>query len=736
MNKNLRIRDWLLTFLLGAVFFFVYQFLAVPGIDPSLWEDVAVVSRLRPPHLMFPGLWRVLTFGLFATESTTDAAWILSLVGSLAGAVCAGLTYRIVRRLLAVIINVRDGRDIWRVWIAPFFSVVATILYCASDPMMETFRIFSPTALFILLTLSALSLLFRWFVEGGTTSLLVVFSILGLIAAESPIGFLFIAGFVFAYWRLERDDLVPVSRDELPQWKMFFLFLAFAALSLWSSLRLYVFFGGAAANGYGVSEVLFHYALSYLTDFLSWSSAAGWALGLGFGIVPLVVALSVFPLLVRDDRPMTFQTGGTMLFVGVVALMQTGVVPSTRFWLLFEGGLVNSSYLLTFYGFCSALAVALFGASFTFESQLVYRNEDEPPPNLLLRFIVLILALGVVCALLARTYRPIETEMQKIVDQAIDETVEEAGDARFVFTDGVLDAGIEIAAHARGSHLKPINMLSWASGWERAVRSRHFPTGADRSAAEMGVPTLLRVWAGEKPGGMDESALQLGFDFWKRERKKMPVISGLLAREKGMDEVVAQRGVDRASILAQRILSVAEQAPSATPSPALTLALSDVSWRLSCLARLRGDSILADRLDAANSSLKSVEIKSEQERQRTFMQLTPREGLQIALHRADMTETHKYALAVLRSDPTDPEGNFGMGLYCMSRKRKAEAELYLLKCLERRPEEPVVLNNLSILCRQDRRWKEAVDYAKRALKMMPGNEDIIKTLKRAQAHQE
>ena len=30
----------------------------VPGIDPSLWEELAVVAGLRPPKAIFPGFWR------------------------------------------------------------------------------------------------------------------------------------------------------------------------------------------------------------------------------------------------------------------------------------------------------------------------------------------------------------------------------------------------------------------------------------------------------------------------------------------------------------------------------------------------------------------------------------------------------------------------------------------------------------------------------------------------------
>ena len=75
--------------------------------------------------------------------------------------------------------------------------------------------------------------------------------------------------------------------------------------------------------------------------------------------------------------------------------------------------------------------------------------------------------------------------------------------------------------------------------------------------------------------------------------------------------------------------------------------------------RLRNDETTADRLDRSNTALKRMLSVVEYERQRTFMQLTPREGLRIALRRADFIEARRYAAAVLRSDEEDPEANFG-----------------------------------------------------------------------------
>ena len=166
-------------------------------------------------------------------------------------------------------------------------------------------------------------------------------------------------------------------------------------------------------------------------------------------------------------------------------------------------------------------------------------------------------------------------------------------------------------------------------------------------------------------------------------------------------------------------------------SPSLSDALSSVAWRLSRFARLRNDEATADRLDRSNTALKRMLSVVEYERQRTFMQLTPREGLRIALRRADFIEARRYAAAVLRSDEEDPEANFGMGMSYLREDRMQDAEFYLRRCLIRRPDEPAVLNNLSIICRKGRRYDEAEELARHALKMLPDSPEVRQTLKDA-----
>ena len=545
-----------------------------------------------------------------------------------------------------------------------------------------------------------------------------------------------------AVWHCVVDGLIQKPErlpepSQMPKWRMFFLFLGALAFSIWLNTAGFVFFGGLEANGWSVNDIYFRYMGGYWHVFADAASLIGWSLGLGVCLIPLIVVLCMFSKSVRDDQPMPFNYGVMLFFVGALAAMQTGAFPASRFWTYAtDDVMVGSGFLLAFFTACAMTSFGLVGAGFAFECQRKYLTgglDDEvfawEKPGRLLKGVVPVLACCVAVLALTHLRKPVEAEMQSIVDDAVAETVEECDGVRWLFTDGRLDAGVELAAAARGLELTTLDMMSGATTWEESIRTRGFAPGSDDyEAAAKGIPGLLRIWAGEKTNGMDRAAIQLGFEFWKRERRPLPKASGLVARETGFTDGDVERGVARAKELSQRILEIAPKVESADPSPALASAFSAVTWRLSRFARLREDRELADELDLSNSALKKMLSVIEYERMRTFMQLTPREGLQLALRRADFAEARRYSTVVLHNDEDDPEANFAVGMHALVVKDFQNAETYLKRCLKRRPNEPAVLNNLSIICRKQRRWKEAEDFARKAMEILPGSPEVRQTL--------
>ena len=737
-DGSLGYRNVFIALLVGALACAAIIVWGVPGLDPSLWDETAVTAGIRPPRTIFPGYWRILSRGLFLAFGVDSAVGMLSVVGAALGGICVMLVYLIVRQMLALLIRVEKTYPVWYNRIAPFFAFVAALLFGVSDPFCNVVRVLSPDELRLLMLLLGVHLTFRWFVIGGNWRIFTVMALMGLMAAETPFAFLVPILFVLAYrsvWHrimdglFEQPEQLPDPED-LPKWRMFFIFLGGLAFGVWANAAYFISLGGLEANGWSSSDIYFRYAGGYWHVFADAGTLLGWMLGLGFGVFPLVVSIRLFPMVTRDDRPMPFNLGMAMFFVGVMAVMQSGAFPAARFWTFAkESAMVQSGFLLTFFVFCAAMAIALFGSSFSFECQRTYLGDDDAPPGVMLRSVVPLLSCGVVALALMHVTKPTETEMQRIVDEAIEETVRECGDAKYLFTDGHLDTAIELEAAKRGKPLKTLNMMSGPTEWEVNLRRNLFEKDSeDYKSAETGVPVLLRIWAGEKPGGMDEAAIQLGFEFWKREKKPLPTMSGLVARTKGLDDAEVERGTRAANALAERILAIAPKLEKADPSPALANALWSVNWRLSRFARMRNETELADQLDLSNTALTKMLSIIEYERLRTFMQMTPREGLSLALRRADFTEARRYSAAVLRYDEDDPEANFGMGMSMLMAKQMKEAERYLLRVLKRRPNEPAVLNNLSIICRKQQRWKEAEDYARKAIKLLPDSPEVKQTL--------
>ena len=715
----------------------------VPGLDPGLWNEAAVVSGLRPPRTIFPGFWRLVTAWLFPVVGFEAAIIALRWLGALVAAFCVAVFCLNVRQILALLIHTSRPYAVWFRKIAPLFSFLSALLFGLSDPLWRIARVFSPELFRLTICLLIIHWLLRWFTVGGLWRIFPAFALMGAMAAETPFAFILPVLFIAAYaavWHCVVDGLFPKPENlpepaDLPKWRMFFLFLGSFAFAVWLNTAGFLFFGGLEANGWIVNDIYFRYMGGYWHVLADAASIIGWSLGLGVCLIPLLVALRMFPRAVRDDQPMPFNYGVMLFFVGALAAMQTGAFPAARFWVYdIDEVMVGSGFLLVFFEGCAMTSFALVGAGFAFECQRKYLSaledgDEAKRPGRLLRGVVPVLAIAITVLATLHIRKPVEAEMQSIVDDAVAETVEECDGVRWLFTDGRLDAGVELAAAARGQELTTLDMMSGATEWESYMRTRGFAPGSDDyEAAEKGIPGLLRIWAGEKTNGMDRAAIQLGFEFWKRERRPLPKVAGLVAREVGFTEAAIERGVERARELSKRILEISPRAEFADPSPALASAFSAVSWRLSRFARLREDRDLADQLDLSNSAIKKMLSVIEYERMRTFMQLTPREGLQLALHRADFAEARRYSLVVLHNDEDDPEANFAAGMFALVNKNMVDAEMYLRRCLKRRPSEPAVLNNLSIICRKQRRWKEAEDFARKAMEILPGSPEVRQTL--------
>ena len=737
-------RDVFLAACAGIGFTLVYLVFSPRGLDPALWDEMTFASGVRPPSSIFHGLWRIFVSWLLSFVGSAYIAQVLRIVGAAVGGVSAFFVYLVVRQILAYLARLRS-LEYWK-WIAPLFSMLATVCFCAGDAMFRVVAPLSPGAFRFVGLIVSLHLFLRFLKVGGIWRILLSMIFAGAIASETAVGFLLPAVYYVAR-RLALAEAInekqkldddPGHLAFMPYWRMFFSFVFGFAVFCALNIAVFVVFGGLEASGWSAFDLAFHYAVGFCGVVASAASPIGWMLAVTFSLLPLVVALVLFPMLCRDATPLHFRIGLMLFLAGVLALVQCGLLPYTRLWSFSSGAVeIRSDFLECVFMLMTAITLALAASCFARGCQEAYYFDEDDgtlkiagPRGPLMRNLVQTVVVVCMIPLALRLHRPVETELRSVVHDAVVETIRECGDAGFVFTDGRLDSGMELIAALMGSQVKPLNMMSGPSAWERHIRMRNFPEGSsDRTSVEIGVPVLLRVWAGEMTNGMDNAAVQLGFEFWRRARKPLPKCSGFVAREKGMSDAEAERGISAANAIAARIIRVAKEHPHVVISSALRSAVSAVSWRISRFARMRDDEQLANELDEWNDAVKHLMRLIEYERMRTFMQMTPYEGLRLSLRRADFVEARKYGATVLQIDPEDPEANFGTGMAFLMEEKFKDAEFYLERTLVKRPDEPAVLNNLSIIFRKTNRIEKALEYVKKAHELAPENEEIKRTLK-------
>ena len=736
--------NWFLAVCVGAVVAASTFVWGVRGLDPSLWDEVSVVAGVRPPLTVFPGLWRGAVGWLFPWLGLNGAIDVIGKAGWIGCGLAAALFYLILRQILALLIRTERHYPVWSGFNAPYFAIVAAVAFGLSDPVARISQTFSPELIRLILFLLSVLLTLRWFTAGGNGRIFAALLFTGVLAGETPLAFLLPVLLVCAYaavWHCVMDGLFPWPEClpeplDLPKWRMVVVFVGGLLLAAWVNGETFIAYGGLEANDLKSGDVWMRYVVGYWHTLIGAASWLGWLLGLCFAVLPFLVCLRIAPFAIRDDHQLFFPLGLLMGCLGAIAIMQSGAFASTRFWTFSDDTFFfGSGFLLTVFVFCGMCALAIIGAAFAFECQRTYREPDEKKPGLSLRMLFPFLAAVLLVLVFRHRPKPVEQEILRIVEAGVEETVRECGDAVRIFTDGHLDAGIELAAARAGKKLLTMNIMSGGDPAEVYLRTRGFePETANRKAAETGASVLLREWFQDRPEEMDDCALQLGFELWKRERRPLPPRSGLLARTKGLDETEAKRGVEVAQALGKRIVAVASAVDDAGIGPALKDAFSAVNWRISRFASLRDDYELAKELDDSNQILKQMLQVMESERTRVFMQMTPREGLHIALSRADFSNAQRYAAVVLDKDEEDPEANFAMGMRAAQNQRYAEAAKYLKICLKRRPEDPAVLNNLSIVCRKLGAFKESVEYARKAAKILPDSPEVKRALQEAEKY--
>lgn len=752
---SLGLFDWILAAVAAALVFIGLSFLSFPGLHPDAWKDAAVAAGLRPPSELFPGLWRVIVAALYSGGAKTGTGLVV-FAGRFCAGVTAGFVYLLFRVLVAEIARFRLRYAESRHAVQRIAAFCGAIFFACSDPMWRAGQAFTPAGLLTLLTILAVFMFVQFLLNGHFLLALGGVFLTGLLAAETPFGFILLAicwrGYMIAYRRGACNDNNPLldrGAGQSARWLLSFVWIVGLVGGIALNCISFIKMGSLPVLEKTAGDIPLMYAVAWWHTLIGAANHLGWLISLIVCVLPAGLALFMLPRAVDEERLLPYHTGTVAFFSGGVAFCQLAMLSPLWFWNWTSSIRVNSPFFLQLLVLCASCTVVCSLVVFGVEaccrdhSRLQKREFARLSPTG--RFVLFVVsALILIAAVLpGRTLRRTR-QMLAVINDYANEVVDECGPASRIFTNGSFDSFYELIAAARNRKLYALSIMAGSTAYERNLRMRGVLDAEDQSALTASAGAALRVWMREKPERLKECAIQLGFELWKHEGRELPVCSGVLARPTGMDAAECAKGVANARALAKRILDIYSYGTlDKAAGKSVTELFRHVQWRIARIARMRaeradraGDAATAEAdmklsqdLDDCNGSLQKILADMERARATSLHQVTPREGLQLALARGNFFLAEGYARTILKAMKDDPDAHFAMGMYYVKQSQWARAEEHLKAYAAKRPKQPVVWNNLAMVCLKMNRFNEAEQHAKKALELIPESAEVKDTIK-------
>ena len=759
-----------------AALAWVWQFDSVP---PDLMEHLSIAAGLRPPKDTTALLWQYIAAPLCRNLGLQTAETVLRVAGHVSLGVLAVLTVMLFEMIVPA--SLRRGEHVvwwWRAWVRiVLFQGVA--IFCCSDPVWRTFGWFSPSALQALLVVLTTICVVIYFKVGRRPPLFAAFAIIGLLTADTPVGAVILFGLIallYLRWRLfgRQMDVVklenPLANALLP-WRLTLSFLG--GVIVGTVLEVYAFgqLDGLVVFGWkSWSDYALALPLRYLKALLNACSPAGIFIFLVVAVCPVLVELGFIKRATDDEKHLEYFDGLMFLVCCLIAFSQLTGANQLWFWTWAgEHGCVRDDVLKCVAAFLCSLAVLWALSVFTIELYLrnfrritTLRFQDAAESagaaeafaslnrvQRVVRTVFLFLPVLILGCVIPFRAQRLERAMLGVVSDAARETAEECRDVKYLFTDGGLDAAVELAAAEKGRHLTALSMMGGSEdSREIYLRTRGVTNAEDKVLLKSGAPDALRTWVRTRPDKAKEYAVQIGFELWQRHGRPMPACSGLVARPEGLTAEEATRGAAAARALARRVLAIYEWGnPDGSIDRSLRNAFLFAQWRLAILARHRANAYdeageselameetqLADELDRKNAAIDNIRAMMSWASKRKVERMTAREALIMRINQRNFALARPAALSILEVSPDDPFANYAIGMDFVEQRQYARAQVYLERCLKSRPDDSVVLHNLALCHFKRGDPKAALPYAERALGIMPDSPVIKHTYERIKA---
>ena len=746
-------------------------------LPPELWEDIAVAAKLRPSAHATSLLWQnILSFfvGKFGLDASISA---LKLLGPVSLGLLAAMTCRLFAACLPVVMKANVRRMPWWRRISALTVLQGTLFFVLSGPIWRAGRVLSPE-MFALLGSVATVLLALLALEKSSMRMFLAMGVLsGVMLTETPLAVLPPAVLSFYLHRKKMDCADPaMSRLANPLvfavsvrhlvWVTVFSWCATMALNI-----LFCRANGSIAPAAGVKTSVMHYLTNAFSVFMHSASPAGWGLVLALAVMPLLIAVLHSRAFMDRDRLISLPAGFFYAAAGIFAYLQSTGLGDCHFWQWVPGA-IRSRYILCLCMLATStlamVSLCVFSVDIyskrhakLFSERFVFALENNSSAESALAFfqrsihrlrkLAITEPLLAIALVLPFCFRTELREMSAIVNEIVRQTAEECAGTEILFSDGSLDAAVEVAALSQGRQMKVLSMMSGGGAYDTSLRVRGVTNAADRVLLSLGSAAALRTWVEEGRPCVSNIALQIGLELWRANRLPVPRTGGLVSRTAGYPDGAAEKYAARARELAGRMLRLYDEGnPLEAGYPELNRFFLFGQWRISRMCRLRANEAdarrdteasarehdLADRLDARNPEWRRVKEKMDWIGTQRGMRLTPREGLKLGLGRADFRLAGSYARQVLASDETDVGANFALGMGYFIEKQYGRAEMHLKKCLSKAPDEPAVLNNLAIVQLRLGRFDEAETNALEALRYLPSSSEIKTTIRHIRAARE
>jgi len=765
--------DLVLAAAVGIAAFVFLTAWAFPGLHPRVWNETAVAAGLLPQAKMLPGFAGLLGWGLFKAlpfgAALSASVWVgkalVALSGSVAyfgfsgmmDAACGSGARDLVRRRQAI----------------RMASFTAAMLLVFSSPAWMSAQGLTGASVVLFLLVSSLCFFMRLIQTASPAMAMLALFTTGLLAAESPIGWVLLAvgiAAVVQYVRKNKTDewmdfLDPV-RMQQTKWTLTFFFLGAFFVGVLAEMLSFYLLDGLPANGVTAGELPLVYASAYWSALSEGMSFIGYAAFLLACVVPMVITTVMAPGATDEDRYLSFKFSIVYLLASAVAFLQLSPFTSAQVWNLVGSAEMSSRVGVLFAAFLSSVTVAwalyvmgveifcrdyahiemVLYQSFAEEVEAARAHRDEQIESVkltFLRLLVLLLPLAMLAFVVLGRHLVGDRRLVGVMQAFVRETLDEAQGTKYVFTDGAYDSAIRLEATRRGQKTIPVSLMSGTDHLSAYVRQRGTEGFDDRVTLETGAAEALRTWVTAKSERLQDVCVQLAFELFRLNRHLTPLVYGAMVRPVGGDPAAAAASVARCHALADVIVGLHEDGTWRKASDELVKdRFLFAQFRLAVMSRLRAirldaekktkesleEIAYADRLNANNPSLVRILKRMDWVRRQTGESLTPREGLEVAMKRADFVMARRYAMPVLKEDPDEPNANFAVGMSYYCEEQFAKAEEYLVRALKRNPDEPAIHNNLALLHLKTGRVEEAEKCAKKALSLAPDLPEIKDTV--------